>query len=342
MLRFLQITGAELNINEFIGERKGEWERLEAISGKFRPGRSGELSREEMWELAGLYNGAVSDLAVLKSSELAVDTESHVIAYLNDLVIRVHGIIYRKPPFRWSSLVTFFTASFPGTFMRKLPYILISASLFISLGVAGFLLGLAEPDFISLVVPPHIIKTVERGQVWFKDLHTVAPMASSGLMTHNISVTFLMVAAGITFGVGTVYLLALNGLLIGTVAALCFKHNLSVEFWSFVLPHGSLELTALFIAGAAGLILGHALIDPGRYRRSEYLAAQSRHVGVLALGCVPLLVLAGMIEAFFSPSGLPPWLKFAFAAVSFSSFVAYVILRGRGTESGEDAPDSQA
>ncbi len=338
----MQITGADLNINEFIGERKGEWERLEAIAGKFRPGRSGELSRDELWELAGLYNGAVSDLAVLKSSELAVDTESHVIAYLNDLVIRVHGIIYRKPPFRWSSLASFFTATFPRTFVRMLPYIMVSAGLFISLGVVGFLLGLAEPNFISLVVPPHIIKTVERGQVWFKDLHTVAPMASSGLMTHNISVTFLMVAAGITFGIGTVYLLALNGLLIGTVAALCFKHDLSIEFWSFVLPHGSLELTALFIAGGAGLVLGHALIDPGRYRRSEYLAEQSRYVGILALGCVPLLVLAGLIEAFFSPSGLPPWLKFSFACVSFSSFMAYVLLCGRGTDHGEDASDSEA
>lgn len=329
--QFSPNTGAEVNINEFVGERKGDWDRLEAISGKLRPGRAGKLNRDELWELSALYNGAVSDLAVLKSSELAVDTEGQIITYLNDLVIRVHGQIYRKPPFRWSSLATFFTTTFPAAFGKMLPYIAVSSGLFVSFGLVGFILGLSEPGFIDLVVPPGIIKTVEKGQVWFKGIHTVAPLASSGLMTHNISVTFLMVAAGITFGIGTVYLLALNGLLIGTVAALCVKHDLSTEFWSFVLPHGSLELTALFIAGGAGLILGHALVDPGRYRRSEYLAERSRYVGMLALGCVPLLVIAGIIEAFLSPSGLPSWLKFAFASVSFSSLMAYFFVRGQAT-----------
>ena len=76
--------------------------------------------------------------------------------------------------------------------------------------------------------------------MWFNDVYTMAPMASSSLMTHNISVTFLIFASGITFGVGTLYLLALNGLLIGTIAALCINHNLALEFWSFLLPHGSL------------------------------------------------------------------------------------------------------
>ena len=147
-------------------------------------------------------------------------------------------------------------------------------------------------------------------------------------MTHNVSVTFLMVAAGITFGFGTVYLLVLNGLLLGAVAALCSKHDLALEFWSFVPPHGSLELSAVAIAGAAGLVIGHALLDPGPYRRSEFLAVRSRAAVKLALGCVPLLVLAGLIEAFFSPSPAPAWMKLAFAAILFGSFVMLVCFSG--------------
>jgi uncharacterized membrane protein SpoIIM required for sporulation len=147
-------------------------------------------------------------------------------------------------------------------------------------------------------------------------------------MTHNISVTMLMVAAGITFGLGTAYLLALNGLLIGAVAALCFKHGMSLELWSFVLPHGSFEISALVIAGAAGLILGHALIDPGPYRRAEFLSFRARETVRLALGCVPLLVVAGIIEAFFSPSPAGPWLKLTVAAISFFGLVLFLGFSG--------------
>lgn len=315
-----------MNINEFVRERKGEWERLESISGKFRPGRAPKLSRDELWELGRLYTAAISDLALLKSSGLASDPRNDVIAYLNGLVIRVHGMIYRKRPLRWKSVREYLLSGFPGALRITIGYTILSAMVFFLFGAAGFVLGLDRPGFIELVVPERIIEKVEEGHVWFKGLHTVAPLASSWLMTHNVSVTFLVVAAGITFGVGTVYLLALNGLLIGTVAALCFQHNLSVEFWSFVLPHGSLELTAIFIAGGAGLILGHALIDPGPYRRGEYLAHRGRLVGRIALGCVPMLVMAGIIEAFFSPSPLPPWLKFAFASAVFAWFVTFVAL----------------
>lgn len=197
-----------------------------------------------------------------------------------------------------------------------------------SFSLLGFVLALKEPGFIELLVPESMIARVEEGKVWLDHLHTVAPMASSWLMTHNISVTFLTIAAGITLGVGTIYLLAINGLLLGTVAALCFRHGLSLELWSFVLPHGSLKLSAICIAGASGLILGHILIDPGPYRRGDLLASRSRSVGTLALGCVPLLVLAGLIEAFFSPASLPHWLKFLFAGLSFCSLVIYLCIAG--------------
>jgi uncharacterized membrane protein SpoIIM required for sporulation len=318
-----------VNINEFIQERKEDWEKLEHIARKLDSASRSQLTGDELWELGRLYTGAVSDLSTLKSSSTAEHLDRDVLAYLNNLVIRTHGGIYRKPPFRWSSLTRFFARDFPGIIRESGRYVACSATVFVSFALLGFSLGLKEPGFIELLVPESMIARVEEGKVWFDHLHTVAPMASSWLMTHNISVTFLTIAAGITFGIGTVYLLAINGLLLGTVAALCFGHGLSVELWSFVLPHGSLELSAVCIAGAAGLMLGHSLIDPGPYRRSELLASRSRLVGALAAGCVPMLALAGLIEAFFSPARLPEWLKFLFAGVSFSSLVIYLSITGR-------------
>lgn len=318
-----------MNINEFIEERKGEWERLEAIAEKLRPGRLTGPGLDEIWELGKLYNAAVSDLSLLRSSEPALGADSQVLAYLNALVIRVHGMIYRTRPFKWSSVWWFLAQGFPSTVRRTVGYVALSTSLFGLFGILGFVLGLKEPGFMELLVPESILVKVEEGKVWFSHLQTMAPMASSWLMTHNISVTFLVIASGITFGVGTVYLMSLNGLLLGTVAAACYKHGLSGEFWSFVLPHGSLELSAICIAGGAGLILGHALLDPGPYRRSEFLAVRGKEAGKLALGCIPLLILAGVIEAFFSPAPLPHEIKFAFAGASFLSLVTYLCVSGK-------------
>ncbi len=245
-------------------------------------------------------------------------------------------MIYRKPPFRWQSVTGFLIHGFPQVFRRNLSYVIVSTGIFVLFGLVGFVLGLEKPGFIELVVPEHIIETVEKGRVWFSSLYTMAPAASSGLMTHNISVTFFMAASGITFGIGSVYLLSLNGLLIGAASALCFKHSLSLEFWSFVLPHGSLELTAVFIAGASGLIFGHALLDPGPYKRSEYLSLKARK-----RGCWPGMRASvgpgGLIEGFFSPSPLPAWFKLVFAGVSFSALMAFLLFSG--SAAFEDEPD---
>lgn len=322
-----------LNINEFVRERKAEWERLERIAEKFGPSRAPKLNRDELWELGRLYTAAVADLATLRSSVVTSPGESDVVTYLNGLVARVHGLIYRKPPFRWSSLWRFYAAGFPRTVRSAWMYVAVAAGIFSFFGAVGFALGLESGGFIELLVPPSVIGEVEKGKVWFADLYTAAPQASSFLMTHNVSVTFLIVASGITFGIGTVYLLALNGLLLGTVAALCFNHGLSMELWSFVLPHGSLELSAVILGGAAGLVLGHALIDPGPFKRADVLSVQGREAGAIALGCVPLLVVAGIIEAFVSPSPLPAIAKLALAAVLFVMLVVFLTVSGGETTS---------
>ena len=327
-----------MNINEFVDQRKNDWKRLEAIADRFKPGVTPKLNHEELWELGRLYTGAVSDLSLLKSSEVVAGQGNELVEYLNGLVIRVHSTIYRKHRrFEWRWVWDYLIDGFPKAFRAALAYNLLSTAVFVFFGIIGFVLGITEPGFIELVVPGNIIDTVEKGEVWFKGLYSVAPMATSALITNNVSVTFLIVAAGITFGIGTFYLLAFNGLLIGAVAAVCHQHGLSVELWSFVLPHGSLELSAIFIGGGAGLVIGHALLDPGQYRRTDYLSMRGPLVVRLAMGTVPLLIMAGIIEAFLSPSPLiPVWIKFAFAGLLFSALVIHLMISGRKSVSNED------
>ncbi|MFC1833851.1 stage II sporulation protein M [Thermodesulfobacteriota bacterium] len=333
-----------MNINEFVKERKEDWTRLETIAGKFKPGMVPKLSRDELWELGQLYVATVSDLSLIRSSKLASDPNNPILVYLNGLVIRVHGLIYRKQSFEFGSIIPFLVSGFPAAFRSTVIYTGVSTGVFLLFFAAGFLTGIAEPGLIELVLPDRIIDKVEGGNVWFDSLYTMAPMASSYLMTHNISVTFLVIGAGITFGVGTFYLMALNGFSLGTAAALCYNHGLSLDFWSFVLPHGSLELSAILIAGGAGFVIGHALLDPGPYRRRDFLASRGTVAAKLALGCVPMLVLAGITEAFFSPSPLPDWVKFLFAGTVFSLLIAFLTTSGlfeKETESDQAAKSNQ-
>jgi uncharacterized membrane protein SpoIIM required for sporulation len=160
------------------------------------------------------------------------------------------------------------------------------------------------------------------------------------IMTNNITVSFMAFALGITFGVGTVYVLLFNGLLLGTLAALCYTHDLSIPFWSFVLPHGVIELTAILIAGAAGLLLAAALLAPGDLPRRQALVQTAKQSVHLVLGCVPLLIAAGLIEGFFSPASLSPALKFFTAGCFLFLLLFYLFIPGATKALSASRPDN--
>ncbi len=134
-----------MNINEFISERKDEWERLESVTKKLRPGSSQKLSRKDLWDLGRLYFAAVSDLSVLRSSELALDARNEIISYLNGQVASVHGMIYRKPSLTWVDVIDFLVTGFPSAFRAAALYIAIAAAVMIMAGLVGLLLGLKQP-----------------------------------------------------------------------------------------------------------------------------------------------------------------------------------------------------
>ena len=313
------------SIQNFVRIRKPRWERLERLIRNLEHGNKKAHPPLDPLELARLYREATSDLARLQSFREETSPPEDLEIYLNQLVGRAYSRIYRTPPPSWSSLWKYLRFTFPESFLRTAPWTLTALGIFLLGGLYGFVVTLTDDAFIPLIVPPHLIQQVEEGKVWFDSILAIRPLASSVIMTNNISVCFISFALGMTFGFGTVYIMALNGLMLGSLAALCHLNGLDGPFWSFVLPHGVIELTTIFISGGAGLLLGTALLLPGDLPRKEALTKRGRQAGRLILGCVPLLILAGIIEGFFSPAPVPAGLKFLLAGVLFLLLLAYLL-----------------
>jgi len=159
---------------------------------------------------------------------------------------------------------------------------------------------------------------MERHEMWTHSIVGVAPMESSWLMTHNLTVSFGTFASGIVFGAGTFYFIVYNGLLLGVIGTACHQYGMSVLLWSFVAGHGALELPSILIAGGAGFRLGHAMLFPGALRWKDSVAQGGVEAARLVSGIIPLLVIAGTLEGFFSPSQAPVWLKFTVGGMLFS------------------------
>jgi uncharacterized membrane protein SpoIIM required for sporulation len=313
------------SIQNFIRLRKPRWDRLEQL---IRALERGDLKNRTSWnplELAGLYREAAADLARLQSFRSKGALPEDLETYLNQLVGRAYGQIYRAPPPRMSALWEFLRSTFPAVFLKTVPWTLTAFGIFFVCALYGFVVTLTDDSFIPLIVSPKLIREVEEGKVWFDSIVAVSPLASSRIMTNNISVCFLSFALGITCGLGTVYIMASNGLMLGALAGLCHIHGLDTPFWSFVLPHGVIELTAIFISGGAGLLIGTALLFPGDRTRKDALARQGREAGRLVIGCVPLLVVAGVIEGFVSPTMIPATVKYSLAGFLFLILLAYLV-----------------
>jgi len=174
-----------------------------------------------------------------------------------------------------------------------------------------------------------MMETIERREMWTHSIVTVKPLASSGIMTNNLSVAFSTFALGITGGIGTIWMLAFNGALIGVIGAATWKAGMALQLWSFIAPHGVLELPAIFISGGAGVEIARGLLFPGFLPRRLSLAQAGGRGARLLLGTIPMLVIAGVIEGFFSPSSAPIKMKFLLAAVLFAALLSYLFLVNR-------------
>jgi uncharacterized membrane protein SpoIIM required for sporulation len=224
----------------------------------------------------------------------------------------------------WGGIVTFYVDIYPRIFRETFPLVLLSALVFAAGGIAGAVVTLRDPGFAHQILSPEMIETIEMREMWTHSLLAVKPMAASGIMTNNITVGFIMFAAGITAGLGTLWLLITNGLLMGVLAVATARAGMALQLWDFVAAHGALELPAIFIAAGAGLEIARGLLFPGMMPRKESLRRAGNQGAKLLLGTIPLLVVAGVIEAFISPVKIATPLKFLLSAVLFTALVMYL------------------
>jgi uncharacterized membrane protein SpoIIM required for sporulation len=300
--------------NQWIHKRRPYWDRLASLLAQSDQSGLRQLSRDELQELALLYRQVAADLSVLRQDSTARTYASHV----NQLLARAHHIIYSGRKANVASLFRFLRDDYPQIFQRNIRFVLASLFVSVACGLLGVVLTTARPEFMRHFVGPEMIAIMERHQMWTRSIVGIAPMATSAIMTNNLSVSFVTFAGGIAFGLGTLYNLYFNGMLLGVVGAACHHYGMSLALWSFVAAHGSLELPSIIIAGAAGLRLGHSMLFPAGYRWKDSIAKGGIEATRLVSGIIPLLVIAGCLEGFFSPSRAPVWLKFAVGGVLFA------------------------
>lgn len=323
-----------MSSERFIKERKRAWQRLEHLLGRLGGSSLRQMGREEVRELGRIYRRTASDLAIAR----AESRDPRLVNYLNNLVIRAHGRIYRAESQGGRRLWEFFSRGFPQTFRRTWRYTALAFVVFWAFAVVGFLGTRSDPDFSELVgVHPLQRVVIDSGVRWWEGLNKGNEIGSSQIMTNNIWVMFLAFALGAFFGLGTLYVMAFNGALIASVLALVYRAGYGHELLTFMVGHGVIELSCIFLAGGAGLLIGSALLLPGDLARGDALKTRGLDAIRLVAGCVPVLVVAGIIEGFVSPSALAPAVKFAVGITTGVALFSYLLLAGRGKEEDEAA-----
>ncbi len=293
-----------MNIQRWIARREVFWKRLDALLRQVEKKGIKSLQSDDIRELASLYRSVAADLARAKTQQVS----NLIIQNLHSLTTRGYNQIYQGSRRQeWQAVVDFYRWGLPSVVQQNLGYIALATGIFLLGAISAWWYAWQDPTFLALIVPEELIRKVrDQHELWMGSIVGVEPLASSSIMINNLSVSFGAVAGGITAGIYTVFLLAFNGLSIGAVATLVGQNNLAYPFWAFVFPHGSLELPAIFFAGGAGLLIARAILFPGKYRRADALKLYGNRAVQLVFGIVPMLIIAGTIEGFFSPSPLIP------------------------------------
>jgi uncharacterized membrane protein SpoIIM required for sporulation len=269
-----------------------------------------------------LYRQSSADLSTLRQDPSGRSYSK----YVGPLLSRAHNIIYASQRTQKNRLLRFFTHDYPQIFRANLPFVFAAFIIFGVSALVGIILTWQDPDFARSVLGPGMMNSIEHQQMWTHSIVAIKPVASSSIATNNLTVAFLMFTSGILAGIGTVLLTVFNGVLLGVVSTACWSAGMSLKLWSFVAPHGSLELPAIFIAAGAGLRLAAGLLFPGYLQRRDSLIVAGSDAVKLLLGVVPMLAIAGSIEGFISPTDLDWRLKCILGVVLLSLLIVYLFI----------------
>ena len=319
-----------MNLTTFITKRRPEWRQLEEVLRRVEGSGLGSLDEDQAIEFGQLYRRAASDL---NQAQTFVSGDATV-QYLNDLVARCYLVIYAKTKADPRGFLSYLVWGFPAVFRRHLRPVILAMAITMTGALFGFLVSYWDPMAPSFLLPSDFptIQPSEEGE----DVTAVASTGelaafSSLLFRNNMSVSLAAFALGITFGIGTAWLLWYNGVLMGVLAAVFLQAGQLRAFLTGILPHGVLEIPAILIAGGAGFILAYGLIQARPWPRLQELTCAGKEALLLVAGCFPLLVVAAVLEAVVARAPdryLASGFKLAVAALFGLLFVMYVFLLG--------------
>jgi uncharacterized membrane protein SpoIIM required for sporulation len=308
-----------VDVDAFVVRHEPEWRRLDELASRRR------LDAAEADEIVALYRQVATHLALVQSRA----PDPHLVARLSGLLARGRAAAVGNPRVRgWAALAHGLVVDFPVIVYRTWRWWVGTTVVSVGISAAMMLWLRAHPDRVHRVLPSNEVhKLVDHK---FRDYYSEHPARdfAAHVWTNNALVAAMSLFLGVTL-IGTLYVLWQNTVNVGLVGGIMPGAGKGSILFGLLLPHGMLELTAVFVASGIGLRTGWAWVAPGGKPRAQSLAEAGRLAGVVALGLVGVLLVSGVIEAFVTPSGLPTWARIGIGVVAEIAFLAYVIVLGR-------------
>jgi uncharacterized membrane protein SpoIIM required for sporulation len=313
-----------MTIDRFVEDRRARWGRLGNLIFEAN-GRVERLAPDDVLELGRLYRSASSDLAVARR-DFALDAATE---RLNDLVAAAHALVYSEAPTSGRRLRRFVLHELPASVRANSRFTAVSLAAFAIPLLATFAIGLLLPEIAATALPAETREHLAERRLWTDIPEGYRPLVGPLIIVNNVRVAVFAFAGGVTGGALTLYLLVANGAFLGTVLAVVQDYGLSGGLLAFTAAHGLLELSCIVLSGGAGLRLAWALLRPGDRSRADALRLAGAQAVRVMLLVVPALGVAGILEAFLSPSEAPVALKITAGVAAGLALWGYIGLAGR-------------
>lgn len=318
-----------MDLDVFVSAHSAEWDRLDALLRRHR-----RLSGAEADELVALYQRTSTHLSQVQSSA----PDPAVVGRLTTLVARARSAVTGARTASWRDAARFFTAGFPAAVYRARHWWVPTALLSVVLtALIAWWVG-THPEVRSTIGAPDQLREMTRPGGQYEAYYSSHPATSfaAQVWTNNAQAAAICLVFGALLGIPVLWVLFQNVLNLGVGVGLMESAGRLDTFLGLLLPHGLLELTAVFVAAGTGLRLGWTVIDPGPRTRRTALAEEGRSAIGMAIGLAAVLFVSGVIEGFVTPSGLPTWARVAIGIAAELAFLAYVYVLGRrAANSGE-------
>ena len=313
--------------DEFVSARQAAWAELDALLAKKRVLH--KLPPASISRAASLYREICSDLMRARGAGYSAD----VVDVLDSLAARACAAMYSAPPYRLGALWELVASGFPAAVRRNARFVALATVLFVLPGVLGFVGASRSRGFAVQVMSESMVSQMEKSysELGHGREQGADSMMASFYVYNNVGIAFRCFATGLLFGLGSVFFLVYNGLLTGVVAGAVTAAGHGKNLFTFMAGHGAFELTAIVISGAAGMVMGYALVDTGPLSRWASLRLKARDLFCMVMGAALMLLIAALIEGFWSPSSVPPMVKWAVAGLLYVLVLSYLAFAGRAS-----------